>query len=82
MILLCIFQLARSSEDYCLGGVPKHKITLDYLKDFFLRYPESPKFAMGFLGELSHADNNPAQYIDQVRRVLRYHVLEKYYTMQ
>lgn len=33
-------------------------------RDISCRYGEFPKFALGFTGDLTHADNNPGQYID------------------
>ncbi|KAK2142660.1 hypothetical protein LSH36_926g00042 [Paralvinella palmiformis] len=57
-------EIHEASLQYCLGGKPEHQYTLDYMKDLFVKYPTVPKFAFGFIGELSHADNNPAQYID------------------
>ena len=56
-------EIHEASLQYCLGGKPEHQYTLDYMKDLFVKYPTVPKFAFGFIGELSHADNNPAQYI-------------------
>lgn len=58
--------LKQNSASYCTGGKPSHKYMLRYLKDFFHRYPvDIPKFAFAFLNDLSHDDNNPAQYADE-----------------
>ena len=56
--------LRYDSQDYCLGGSPHHEYMLDYVKDFFRKYAEVPKFAFSFMGELSHHDNNPVEYVD------------------
>ena len=37
------------------------------------RYKDTPKFGLGFTGDLTHADNNPGQYIDKdLKRTLRW----------
>ena len=55
-------KLHKRSAKFCLGKKPEHQYVLDYLKDLFIKYRSVPKFAFGFLVELSHNDNNPAQY--------------------
>ena len=55
----------KHSPRFCLGNQPKHRFTLSYAKDFFHQYPKTPKFALAFIGELSHADNNPSEYLDK-----------------
>lgn len=42
----------------CLGDKPRHKIFLDYTKDFMLRYRSTPRFIFSFHGELSHDSIN------------------------
>ena len=58
-------ELHENSVKYCLGGAPEHKYVLDYIKQFMFKYKSVPRFSFGFIGELSHADNNPAQHIDR-----------------
>ncbi len=53
-----------SSPQYCIGGKAEHQYLLEYTTDFFDKYRDFPKFAFGFIGELSHANNNPVEYID------------------
>ncbi|KAK2140947.1 hypothetical protein LSH36_1199g00017 [Paralvinella palmiformis] len=55
----------KKSVRYCIGNKPKHQYTLDYMKDFFDKYPRVPKFAFGFHTELSHEHTYPVQHIDQ-----------------
>ncbi|KAJ8960982.1 hypothetical protein NQ318_020286 [Aromia moschata] len=43
---------------YCTGDIPRHKLMLNAIKDFFTVYKEKPKFLFGFHGELSHDDYN------------------------
>lgn len=52
------------SPKYCLGSKPNHQYSLDYTKDFFIKYRNVPKFAFTFHVELSHWDNNPVEYMD------------------
>ena len=53
------------SPKFCLGSRPAHAYMLDYLADFFKKYPEHiPKFVFAFLSDLSHNDNNPVEYLD------------------
>ena len=44
-----------------------HQYMLDYMRDFHDVYTRRniPTFSFSFLTEVSHADNNPAQYVDQ-----------------
>ena len=42
----------------CAAGKQKHQYALDYLKDFFIKYPTVPKFAFGFHVRLSHGHNS------------------------
>lgn len=51
--------LDATSQPNCLGSVPKHQYTLDYLADFFRKYKSVPKFAFGFLSEF-----NKSQVVD------------------
>ena len=52
------------SPKYCLGNRPKHKYLLEYIKQFFLKYNNVPRFGFAFHGELSHLDNNPVEHLD------------------
>ena len=51
-------------EKYCVGNTKFHEFHTEYVKSFFKAYPDTPKFAFSFMGELSHNDNNPAEYAD------------------
>lgn len=57
--------LHEESSPHCLGGVAKHTYMLNYTRDFMASYSGVPKFAFTFFGDLTHADNNPAEYADQ-----------------
>ena len=64
-------KLHKRSAKFCLGNKPEHQYILDYLKDLFIKYRSVPKFAFGFLVELSHNDNNPSQHIDMLMKIHR-----------
>jgi hypothetical protein len=65
--------LYANSDTYCLGGMPKHKYLLDYLRQFYMRYRENPRFALAFINSLSHNDNNPSEYADMdIARLLEF----------
>ncbi|OWF49683.1 uncharacterized protein LOC110451404 [Mizuhopecten yessoensis] len=57
-------QLRENSVRYCTGGTPHHSYTLDYVKDFFVKYNNVSKFTFAFMSELTHWDNNPGEHID------------------
>ncbi|XP_058825046.1 uncharacterized protein LOC131685374 [Topomyia yanbarensis] len=42
----------------CVGAQPRHKVMLDYTKEFMLSYPTNPRFVFSFHGELSHDSIN------------------------
>lgn len=42
----------------CTGEIPRHKVMMNVIKDFFTVYHAKPKFLFGFHGELSHDDYN------------------------
>lgn len=42
----------------CIGAQPRHKLMLDYTKEFMLSYPSKPRFVFSFHGELSHDSIN------------------------
>ncbi|KAL8574792.1 hypothetical protein ACOMHN_031899 [Nucella lapillus] len=70
-----------NSEQFCTGDTANHRLMLNYLEDFFVQYDNVSRFAFGFHGELSHNDNNPAEYIDGdlvefLRRLKQRHILE------
>ncbi|CAL1534008.1 unnamed protein product, partial [Lymnaea stagnalis] len=52
------------SEQFCTGPTPNHQYLFQYLDDFFLKYRNISRFAVGFSGELSHDEVNPSQYLD------------------
>lgn len=52
------------SSKYCTGHIPHHKYLLGYIKDFFIKYKNMPKFSFLFMGELTHWRNDPGQYLD------------------
>jgi hypothetical protein len=56
--------LSKNSPRFCLGEKPKHQYMLDYGKDFFVKYHNVSRFGIILHGELTHADNNPGEYID------------------
>ncbi|XP_013790890.1 uncharacterized protein LOC106474743 [Limulus polyphemus] len=51
-------KVASHHKKYCLGHKSHHVIMLNWLHQFFDVYPEVPKFAFGFHGEISHDDFN------------------------
>ncbi|XP_049286238.1 uncharacterized protein LOC125765304 [Anopheles funestus] len=43
----------------CIGAKPRHKVMLDYTRDFMTNYrPSTPRFVFSFHGELSHDSIN------------------------
>ena len=46
----------------CLNGQPRHRYMLNYLKEFFRKYPKVPKFALEHLTGLSADDPNMVQH--------------------
>ncbi|KAK9890548.1 hypothetical protein WA026_010624 [Henosepilachna vigintioctopunctata] len=44
--------------NYCTGNTPRHKVMINFIKDFFQVYQNKPKFMFGFHGELSHDNYN------------------------
>lgn len=57
-------ELRERSNKYCTGATPHHRFLLEYLKDFYVKYPNVPKFSLTFLAELTHWNNNPGEYLD------------------
>lgn len=57
-------ELRERSNKFCTGATPHHRFLLEYLKDFYVKYPNVPKFSLTFLAELTHWDNNPGEYLD------------------
>ncbi|GLG93133.1 Uncharacterized protein GBIM_00623 [Gryllus bimaculatus] len=45
-------------RNYCLGSIPRHKVMMNYVHDFFKVYRDKPKFMFAFHGELSHDSYN------------------------
>lgn len=58
-------RLNTKSKPFCLGAKPKHRFTLEYVKDFFDKYQNVPKFAFSFFSELGHSDANSLEYLDE-----------------
>lgn len=48
----------RYSKKLCMGGIPRHMVMLNYIKEIFNVYKNQPKFLFGFHGELSHDSYN------------------------
>ncbi|GIY06873.1 uncharacterized protein CDAR_76941 [Caerostris darwini] len=48
----------------CLANKPRHKIMLDWMREFYEVYTDVPKFAFCFNSELSHDDYNYIGYAD------------------
>ncbi|XP_019871336.2 uncharacterized protein LOC109599750 [Aethina tumida] len=42
----------------CAGEIPRHKVMMNAVKDFYTVYKPKPKFLFAFHGELSHDDYN------------------------
>ncbi|XP_015126195.1 uncharacterized protein LOC107047849 [Diachasma alloeum] len=65
----------RNSKKFCLGGIPRHMLMLNYIKNIFNVYRDKPKFVFGFHGELSHdsyndigvADNDLYQWVKDLQ---------------
>lgn len=56
----------------CFGNKPRHTVMLDWLRHFYDAYPDVPKFAFAFHGELSHDDYNLVGYADSdIERFLK-----------
>ncbi|XP_012284761.1 uncharacterized protein LOC105702073 [Orussus abietinus] len=45
-------------KKYCMGGIPRHLVMMNYIKTIFDSYRNQPKFVFGFHGELSHDSYN------------------------
>lgn len=54
-----------SYNKFCMGGVPRHTVMLNYIKTIFDTYKDEPKFVFGFHGELSHDSYNDIGAADQ-----------------
>lgn len=60
----------------CVGAQPRHKVMLDYTKEFMQSYPSNPRFVFSFHGELSHdsinlvgvADNDITNWLVDLKR--------------
>ncbi|XP_064638987.1 uncharacterized protein LOC135494701 [Lineus longissimus] len=48
----------------CLGSEFKHKVLMNYLKDFESMYKNRRSFSFGFHNELSHDSNKPLNIVD------------------
>ena len=57
-------RLHGSSAKFCLAGRPRHHYTLDYLKQFFLQYSDSHRFAMSLFRELTNVESGPGSHLD------------------
>lgn len=58
-------EMRRDSPRFCTGNVPNHMHLINYMKDFFVKYDNVSKFAFMFGCELTHSNNNPAEYMDE-----------------
>ncbi|XP_046607068.1 uncharacterized protein LOC124298720 isoform X2 [Neodiprion virginianus] len=45
-------------KKFCMGGLPRHSLMMNHIKEIFDTYPNQPKFVFGFHGELSHDSYN------------------------
>lgn len=62
-------------EKLCIGHQPRHKVMMDYTKNFMLKYSNTPKFIFSFHGELSHdsinlvgaADNDIKKFLKDLK---------------
>ncbi|KAG8232427.1 hypothetical protein J437_LFUL012858 [Ladona fulva] len=45
-------------KKFCMGSIPRHKIMINYARDFFDVYRDKPKFLFSFHSELSHDSYN------------------------
>ncbi|KAK0087881.1 hypothetical protein PV325_013870 [Microctonus aethiopoides] len=48
----------KNSKKFCMGGIPRHKVMMNYITNIFDTYRDNPKFVFGFHGELSHDSYN------------------------
>ncbi|XP_067014130.2 uncharacterized protein [Anabrus simplex] len=51
-------KMYNKNKKFCLGSIPRHKVMMNYVHDFFKVYREKPKFLFAFHGELSHDSYN------------------------
>nr|XP_034184606.1 uncharacterized protein LOC117606349 [Osmia lignaria] len=54
----------RYYNKYCVGGIPRHMVMLNYIKEIFNVHKNQPKFLFGFHGELSHDSYNDIGVVD------------------
>lgn len=54
----------RYYSKFCIGGIPRHMVMLNYIKEIFNVYKNQPKFLFGFHGELSHDSYNDIGVVD------------------
>lgn len=55
----------RYYNKFCIGGIPRHMVMLNYIKEIFNVYKHQPKFVFGFHGELSHDSYNDIGMVDE-----------------
>ncbi|XP_078052258.1 uncharacterized protein LOC144478335 [Augochlora pura] len=55
----------RHYNKFCVGGIPRHMVMLNYMREIFNVYEHQPKFLFGFHGELSHDSYNDIGVADQ-----------------
>lgn len=53
------------SSSYCYAGKARHRIMLDWTREFFQTYKDVPKYSFNFYTEISHDDFNLVQIADQ-----------------
>ncbi|XP_026672078.1 uncharacterized protein LOC108628160 isoform X1 [Ceratina calcarata] len=61
---LAAAQYFRHYKKFCVAGIPRHMVMLNYMKEIFNVYKHQPKFLFGFHGELSHDSYNDIGVVD------------------
>ena len=56
--------IVKQQSDLCIGGKRKSEVFMNYVRDLYAIYPTKPKFAIGFLGDMSHNDQNKVETAD------------------
>lgn len=54
----------KTYNKYCIAGIPRHMVMMNYIKTIFNTYKKQPKFVFGFHGELSHDSYNDIGVVD------------------
>ena len=73
---MCIKSVCMQLRLFCVPWPFKQKnkrVLIPIALLLIFRYKDVPKFGLGFSGDLTHADNNPGQFIDaDLAKTLRY----------